>query len=242
MSASDELVFAAGLDQRLPVQLGYRCARDAVCDPSGWTVRSTPWRRTTLHQLADGRCLYRKLRRRRSGDAWIEWQRLTALAALDLSVSPAAFLARSGRTSVIATFAVPGRSLASLLAAGESSAVEPLVVEVVAPLVGRLHRAGWCYRDLYWTHLFVDQVGPTARVGWIDAERAFQPRWRRRRWWVKDLAGLLASWPGGWPPRTLALRFLRAYFGGELVSDWRLWARRICRKAQRIRAHRPRYG
>jgi hypothetical protein len=57
---------------------------------------------------------------------------------------------------------------------------------------------------------------------------------------VKDLAGLLASWPGpalsGW-----GMRFLIAYAAGDRARA-RVLAPIVARKAQRIRRHRPKYG
>jgi hypothetical protein len=151
--------------------------------------------------------------------------------------------ARHRRDSVIVTGAVPGRPIDVLLrehAALGGDALARFVrraTEVVAPEIARLHASGHCYRDLYWNHLFLDRD----RLGWIDPERMFRPRWRRRRWIVKDLAGLSASLPVA-VPAPARLRFLRCYGGGTLAPGWVTLARAVERKAARIRAHRPRYG
>jgi hypothetical protein len=73
----------------------------------------------------------------------------------------------------------------------------------------------------------------------LDVERVFRPVWRRRRWNVKDLAGLASSLPVAVSGSAL-LRFLRAY-DSAMARD-RRWVRAIARKAARIRAHAPRFG
>jgi hypothetical protein len=103
-----------------------------------------------------------------------------------------------------------------------------------------LHEAGVCYRDLYWNHVFaVDPFGDSSPT-FLDVERVFRPRWRRRRWVVKDLAGLQASAPTDVPLR-LRLRFLRAYLG-EPIAFHRTFAAAIDRKAARVRRHVPKFG
>jgi hypothetical protein len=68
----------------------------------------------------------------------------------------------------------------------------------------------------------------------------FRPRFRVRRWLVKDLAGLRASVPVALPERAM-LRFARAYLQEPLSLHRRL-LRAVVAKAARIRARRPRYG
>ncbi len=222
-------------------RLGYATPADALLDPRGWTLRSVPWRRTVQRRLPDGQSVFRKLRygRRREGSA--EWRALLQLAELGLTGPQPILFAARGADSVVVTARVPGAAIAGLLAAAPAHAVPGLcarLARAVAPQVARLHAAGWYYRDLYWNHLF---LGDDDTVAWIDPERLLRPRWRRRRWQVKDLAGLLASLPVA-VPRTAPLRFLRAYAGGALPHDWRRLARAVLAKAARIRAHRPKFG
>jgi hypothetical protein len=109
----------------------------------------------------------------------------------------------------------------------------------VAPRVRALHAAGLVYRDLYWNHVVALDPRGGATPTFLDVERVFRPVWRRRRWNVKDLAGLASSLPVAVSGSAL-LRFLRAY-DSAMARD-RRWVRAIARKAARIRAHAPRFG
>lgn len=224
--------------------LGYVAPRDALLDPRGRTVRCTPWRRTIRHEFPGGSCAFRKLRGRRPNDAEREWRALHELADAGFHVPEPVFFARDGGRTAIGTRAVSGRPLDALLAsrrhdrasAGERAAV------AAALLVRRLHAHGWCHRDMYWNHLFAADLDRLDAIAIIDVERVFRPRVRIRRWRVKDLAALVASWPASlevdaefWP------RFVAAYDDGSAVRDRRLCAD-VLAKAQRIRAHAPRYG
>lgn len=233
------LEFAADADPELRRQLGYRHGRDAVFDMRGATVRCTPARRTMRWHLADGRQLFRK--QHRGGGASVESRWLAILHELGFRVPRPLFVARAARTSVLGMAAVAGRPLDLLLAeaaaAGQQRRAAAFAAQTVAPLVRRLHDQGLVFRDLYWNHLFAeDLLG--AEPGFIDVHRVLRPRWRVRRWIVKDLAGLLASLPPGYS-RAACLRFLRRYLGQR---PSRSLVRAIVRKAERIRRHRPKYG
>ncbi len=200
-----------------------------------------------MSALPGGETLFRKIRGSRPGDARREWENLEALDALGFCVPRPVFLALRAQDSALAMLGVPGRPLDALLreALAESREEElgAYLISQVAPLVRRLHASGWFYRDLYWNHLFACGLeAEGAEPALIDVERAFRPHWRRARWRLKDLAGLLASWPESELQRPkLALRFLRAYLGGE-KGEARVLLRRVAKKARQIRAHRPRYG
>ena len=217
--------------------LGYTDFDAAWRDRSGRPERTTPHRWTLAHRLGD-RTVFRKVRSERAGDARNEWRRAHELTALGLTVPEPLALGVAGRRSVILLGAVPGRPVQDLLAAsGPSPSTTAFVLRRVVPVVATLHGAGFVHRDLYWNHLFAEDLDPDGPpVGLIDVERVFRPRWRRSRWVVKDLAGLLASWPGTLP-WSLALRGLRAL--GHRTD--RAWLERIARKARRIRDHRPKY-
>ena len=87
-------------------------------------------------------------------------------------------------------------------------------------------------------HLFVADLA--SQPAMIDVERVVRPRWRRRRWQVKDLGALLSSAPAGIPAKA-SLRFLRAYLDGDVGSS-RPLVEAIVAKAARIARHQPKYG
>lgn len=252
LTPSTTLQFAAGLAAPIRDYLDYREASDALLDPRGRLVRFTPSRRTVMQTLPDRSRLFCKFRIGRMADAVAEWGALHALAELGLRVPQPLFFARRGRASVVGMAGVPGRPMDALFAEGLGLA---RARGEMPRLLRRLHDAGWVYRDMYWNHVFTaldtdedceDQ--PPASSGrdaaanhlWmIDVERAFRPSFRRRRWIVKDLAGLLSSAPAR-VTSTDALRFLRSYLGG-LENDWRALARDVAAKAGRIRGHVTRY-
>jgi hypothetical protein len=236
------LSFGAGDGARVFESLGYGSARDAIADLSGRAVRDVPHRRTTEHGSGADR-VFRKVRDRRPEDAAREWAALDELAALGLGVPKRLFLAREGERTALGMGAVPGRPLLDLLPAEPDWGCR-FVVDAVAPAVRRLHGAGLVHRDLYWDHWFAVGPGGTEPEAFlIDVERVFRPpAWLRRRYVVKDLAGLVASWPDSVRARVVGLRFLRAYCGGGLPRSWKRLSRAVLRKAARIRAHVPVHG
>lgn len=216
---------------------GYRRAVEAIEDTRGTTVRCTPHRRTVARVVA-GATVFCKFRTRRPRDAHVEWGMLARLQQIGIAVPRRIYLARDGVRTAIATAAVPGRpaDLVALDAARDRQldALRATVVEAVAPKIRRLHEARLVYRDLYWNHIFVDRLGADARVTFIDVERVFRPRLRWRRWVVKDLAGLLSSWP------LEDASIIDALFDAYGATPDLVRAARA--KAARILAHRPKYG
>ncbi len=221
--------------------------RDAVASmwdgALGRTVRCVPTRRTVAAQVGDA-WLFGKWRHGARRAAAAEWHWLHVLPLLGVRVpEPVAWVGRGNR-SLLVTVGLPGRALdAWAVDAADAGWLDELVAyacEHVAPRVRLLHDRGLAYRDLYWNHVWCEDPRRGTAPMFLDVERVFQPRWRRRRWLVKDLAGLLASVPVELPPRA-ALRFLRIYFGEPLAPHRRLLAA-IERKADRIRRHSPRYG
>lgn len=247
-AAGAGLEFAAG-EEALRGALAWRDAVEAVCDARGWTVRAVPTRRTVALEAAPSTVLFLKHRRRRRSEARGEWRALHELLRLGFCVPRPVAFAELGRRTVLAMRAWPGRPLDVLLreAAGADGslprAVQGWLVHSVAPMVRQLHQQGLVFRDLYWNHVFAPAVLGEP-IGFVDVERVFRPRWRKRRWIVKDIAGLLASWPDRLTlPRALALRFLRAVLWCSPARDeLRALVRAILRKAAAVRAHVPRYG
>lgn len=105
------------------------------------------------------------------------------------------------------------------------------LIRHIADLVRRLHEAGYFHRDLYLAHLFISKNRQGGeRLNVIDLQRVFRPRWRRRRWQVKDLAQLYYS-ARRYFSRVDMLRFAHYYWGNRPSRDM---IRDIERKARWI--------
>lgn len=182
--------------------------------------------------------LVSRLRKRRGARPGVdEAALLSRLAAEGLPVPAvaAAGALPSGRSYVVVR-AVEGVPLDDALRAGRfaAPAERRRLVRALARLVRRLHETGTVHRDLYLCHVLVSPSG--CRLSLIDFERALARR--RARWRVKDVAALLSSVPEGFLSRTDAVRFLLEYRGG--AEGLRRFARRVARKAAKLRAHAPR--
>lgn len=117
------------------------------------------------------------------------------------------------------------------------------LVDRLADFVAAFHRAGFVHRDLYLSHVFV-RLGPTGQpddadaglFALIDLQRVFRPRWRHRRWVVKDLAALDFSTPADRFSRWDRLRFLCRYVRAcDRFGSARELARLVTAKADRMR-------
>ena len=108
----------------------------------------------------------------------------------------------------------------------------------LARFVAAFHQTGFCHRDLYLCHIFVDLDLAGRRpphFTLIDLARTLQPRIWRMRWIIKDLSQLDSSARQIGATRADRLRFLRAYLGLQRNSPRVRWyARRIVRKSNWI--------
>jgi hypothetical protein len=108
----------------------------------------------------------------------------------------------------------------------------------LARFVAAFHGTGYCHRDLYLCHVFVDldpEASRPPRFTLIDLARTHRPRWRPMRWICKDLAQLDASARQVGASRTDRWRFLLAYLNlprGAVRARW--YARRIACKSDWI--------
>lgn len=217
--------------------------RGLLAGAVGHTVRCVPARRTVATALT-GEWLFGKWHIGCFATAAAEWRWLHVLPLLGVRTAEPLIWLGNRRRNLLVTTAVPGRALdvwaVEARRAGRLDEVIGYACRVVAPWVRRFHGHGLVVRDLYWNHLFCeDPRGSTAPI-LLDVGRVLRPRWRWRRWVVKDLASLWASVP--FPvPATCGLRFLRSYLGEPLFLHARM-IRAIAAKAARIRAHAPRYG
>jgi heptose I phosphotransferase len=108
------------------------------------------------------------------------------------------------------------------------------LVEELAFLVARLHGYGLYHRDLYLSHLVVEDDG----IRLIDLQRLVERPWFERHRRIKDLAALLYSSLETPLDRTERLRFMKIYLGGGKPGQVaRRMIRRIARKADRIAKH-----
>lgn len=213
---------------------------------AGRTVRCVPTRRTVAVPFADG-WIFAKWRLGRGGAAAAEWRWLHLLPLLGIRTAEPVVWIGTRRRNLLVTAGVAGRPLdawaVDALRGGWLRDIVDYACREVAPAVRRLHDQGLVYRDLYWNHLFARDPRHV-RAGdapvFLDCERLLRPRWRWRRWVVKDLASLWATVPAP-VGRRAALRFLRAYLG-EPVAPHRRLLSAIAAKAARIRRHTPRYG
>lgn len=174
--------------------------------------------------------------------ARIEWEQIRRLeeAGTD-SVRRLAFGEEmSGlweRRSVILLAEVPGESLEKRVERCPERAPAGWI-RGLAGFVAGFHRAGYVHRDLYLCHVFVELPGPEPVFRLIDLGRMKKPRFRHRRWVVKDLASLNYSTPASVATASDRLRFLKAYLGVRRLgpADRRL-ARQIAAKTRRIARH-----
>ena len=121
----------------------------------------------------------------------------------------------------------------------DRNAENPAAPEELAAALGRLlrnlHATGCVHRDLYAAHIFLQESGEGIALSLIDLGRVFAPRWRRRRWRIKDLAQLKYSMPRRrWTHEYWDL-FLRSYLESCDDNVLRLWNRAISRKVAMMR-------
>jgi tRNA A-37 threonylcarbamoyl transferase component Bud32 len=180
---------------------------------------------------------------RNRAPAEVEWDNLQALETASIPVpeglaavwtgrgvgGPSAFLMRE------AEGAVP---LDELLRKGEVPP-EGWWMEELAPLVQKLHLAGFQHRDLYACHFLIPAYRPMGTPFLIDLARIRRPLSNRRR--IKDLAALaysLQEWRSREEVRELLLNCLGMAKGAPPAQ--RLLAK-VESKVQRIQRHRPKY-
>lgn len=228
--------------------LGYVDARDVILDPRGRTVRSVPRRRTLMQAGGvGGPLVFRKLRCGDSASAWAEWRWLRRLPDLGIAVAPPVCFARLGRATAVLALATPGRPLDALVREAPSSLAFEYARIIVAPLAARLHANGVVFRDFYWNHLFAPSLDPAVEPTFIDVERALVPTLRWRRWVVKDLAGLVATWPRVAERAAVGHALISSYLdaAGERAAALGASAgfeAAVFAKAGRIVSRRPRFG
>lgn len=195
------------------------------------------------HRLAlDGLVVFvkRQKPRGRAGPRNRELEGCEAAARLGVPTAPVVFSGLDARLGALIGHASlePARPLDDLIREERlDAAAADMVLAALARHVATLHDGGRHHRDLYLNHVFVDPGVPEDVRAILDWERSGPHRRTWGRWVVKDLAAVRASLPDeavfpAWLDRYVEAR-------AAAVPPRRL-ARRIERKAQRIRAHVPR--
>lgn len=114
------------------------------------------------------------------------------------------------------------------------------LTRALARFIAAFHGTGFCHRDLYLCHVFVEldaAGGRPPQFSIIDLARTHRPVWRRMRWLIKDLGQLDSSARQVGATRADRLRFLLAYMGLERGSTRVRWyARRIVKRSDQTLA------
>lgn len=128
-------------------------------------------------------------------------------------------------------------------------ALKRALLERVADMTGRMHRAGVNHRDCYICHFLLHTDQPVQpgnfRLSLIDLHRAQSREQTPIRWRNKDLAALYFSALDIGLTRRDKLRFLRAYFDQPLRQVLRDEAELLCwleNKAAKLYERKQRYG
>lgn len=143
------------------------------------------------------------------------------------------------RRSFIVVLAVPGEALERCFQSyydrhGDDKATMAQFTLALADLVRKLHQAGCVHRDLYASHVFLDESAGKPSLWLIDLARVFRPRWRMFRWRVKDLAALYYSMPQAWVEGH-GSSFLEEYLSPPERAGAAKWRRAIEKKVRRMR-------
>jgi tRNA A-37 threonylcarbamoyl transferase component Bud32 len=194
-----------------------------------------------------------RLRRRwtygpRSSPGGVEFENIRAVRAAgvetmrEIIVGEEFGLLGAKRSYLIGT-SVPGDALERcfedfLRRHGAGEMTRRLTKELAA-MIKAFHNAGLVHRDLYASHVFLDESDEDLGLYLIDLARMFSPRWRKFRWRVKDLAQLKYSMPRMWVEQFWD-EFLRVYGSDFSAADIRRCRLAIDRKVTAMRRHRLR--
>lgn len=114
------------------------------------------------------------------------------------------------------------------------------LIDRVADVAARFHRAGFNHRDFYCCHFFIRETAPSEfAVHLIDLQRVERRRRLRRRWIVKDLAQLAYSAPAERITCTRRMAFIKRYLGIRRLrpDDKRLIRQVLAKQRSLVRRH-----
>lgn len=147
-----------------------------------------------------------------------EWKAIRAAEKLGISTTPLVAYGERGawpltRESFILTQSLERTE--SLETYRPDFAEKQTLIQDIANITRLLHTNGWVHRDLYLCHFLRNQKGA---LSLIDLHRMTQPKFFKKRWVQKDLAGLLFSALEADITQRDVLRFLKAYKQAPLRS------------------------
>ena len=140
-----------------------------------------------------------------------------------------ALFCESGKNPARKRSAILTRSLDDRISLEDYKTASPVIkrrlIEMIATMAKRMHRAGVNHRDYYLCHFLLERASAEPQLNLIDLHRAQLRAKVPKRWVVKDLGALLFSALDKGLTRRDLLRFIRIYSGGltTLRSDKSLW-------------------
>lgn len=227
MTATDGIVWVTAAEATKP-------PLDA--ELTGWDVRNRRSTHLNARRLHEGREYHLKWFFRRLGDlnpARREFESAIEVSRLGIPTVVAVGWGRHPRGTFFVMEGSPGGTFYDLPRRPERRDLDRIARDL-GEVVARLHDARLCHRDLYVDHVLIDG----GRIRLIDLGRV---KWfRRRRWIIKDLGGLLFSAWREEVPESAARRFLSSY----LAHTRRPWKRRrlLARVLRKARAYWRRNG
>jgi len=218
----------------------------ALPAPPGHVTRAVPARFTTRVEAA-GRVFYLKRHHglRTAWQAHNEWQRLHELRDAGIACpTPVAFGEQRGLFGADAGFVmteeIPDATQADWWLRDRPAHRGELLAPL-ADIARRFHGGGWCHKDFYLCHFFVQETAGGAgalNIFLLDLQRCARPCCCARRWLVKDLA---------------QLHYSMTAQSGYTADDWREFTRlygatdvsllrAVESKSARIARHMPKHG
>ncbi len=173
-----------------------------------------------------------------------EWHAIASLNATGIETMEAVAYGEDKslpwlRQSFIITAGVEGNRLEDHISSLQGKfRKKRCIISLLADTVRRMHGADFNHRDLYLSHIFLQEKEKKKQAVLIDLQRVQRKARGLNRWVVKDLAALNYSSPASVISRTDRMRFLIRYLGKPRLdeADKKL-LKRIARKTERIRKH-----
>lgn len=105
----------------------------------------------------------------------------------------------------------------------------------LAAFIRKFHETNFCHRDLYFCHIFYNNIG---EFYLIDVSRCFKPILFTKRFRIKDIAQIYYSAPAKYFSKTDKLRFYLGYVGyRKLKKKDKIFINKVISKTKRMAQH-----